>query len=161
MKAGWKRYAALVALILIALFVVLVSPLVRTELMNKAEMNQLQHADHARLLAACRELMLNPTTSQNGKQNSGWANETEVFIRPPIPTNVPIAIRELNPEDIRIRMDYVMINLGRGFVPPRLDILAFWKGVRQFGTFNYIDGLWFWNGNQNTNQMQRINGTNF
>ncbi len=95
---------------------------------------------------------------RNENQNLGWASKDEVFIRRPFPTNIPAAIRDLKPKDIRVKTNFVMLNFSR---LPRLCVVAFQKGTKQYGTFNYIDGLWFWDGNKNTPEMQRINGTNF
>jgi hypothetical protein len=66
----------------------------------------------------------------------------------PLPVELPAAIRELKPRDVIIRPDYAMINVS---VPlSRICVLGFRPEAKQFGTFRYIDGLWFWNGNDTT-----------
>jgi hypothetical protein len=34
----------------------------------------------------------------------------------------------------------------------RISLLGFAAGARQYGTNQYIDGLWFWDGNDTTKQ---------
>jgi hypothetical protein len=70
------------------------------------------------------------------------------FIASTATANVLKAIRDLHPRDVIIRPDYVMINW---FIPVyRIGLLGFRSGANQFSTFEYIDGLWFWNGNRST-----------
>jgi hypothetical protein len=60
-------------------------------------MNYLQHADHARILSACREAITNRGSYKNDNPLGGFDYKNEVMIFPPLPDNLPQAIRELHP----------------------------------------------------------------
>ena len=109
---------------------------------------RLKHADHALLLRACREAVENRAAYRNDKDKWGTLHEDDVLLLRPIPDNVPNAILDLGPSDVIIRPDYAMLNLSLPF--RRICILGFRPGAKQFGTFQYIDGLWFWDGNDST-----------
>ena len=108
----------------------------------------LQHADHARILSACREAITNRSSYRNDNAQWGFVYKDDVVILPPLPDNLPVAIRELRPRDVIIRDDSVLIDLSLPFC--RLCLLGFKLGAKQYGTEKYIDGLWFWNGNDST-----------
>ena len=114
----------------------------------KMRMYHLQHADHTAILAACREAITNRSSYRNDNAQWGFVYKDDVVILPPLPDNLPIAIRELHPSDVIIHDDSVLINLSLPFC--RLCLLGFKPGAKQYGTFKYVDGLWFWNGNDST-----------
>lgn len=111
---------------------------------------RLDHLDHAKVLAACRETIANRSSYRNDKDKWGTLDTDDVLVLSPIPNEVPEAIRDLHPSHIIIREDYILINFK---VPlARVAILGFQPGATQYGTYQYIDGLWFWNGNDSTKQ---------
>ena len=134
----------IVILILPALFVAHLAHI-------KLRMYHLQHADHARILSACREAITNRSSYRNDKAQWGIAykDKDDVVILPPLPENLPQAIRELRPSDVIISDNVVLINLSLPFT--RMGLLGFKPGAEQYGTFKYIDGLWFLGGNVGTN----------
>lgn len=108
---------------------------------------QLDHADHLRIVSACREAIANRASYRIG--NSGpLAKQEEIHLDPPFPKDFPDAIRKLRPSRITITEDSILINFFTPFA--RTTILGFRRDARQHGTFRYIDGLWFWNGNDIT-----------
>ena len=140
MKPGLKSFlrAVLIGVVPVALFVGYI----------EFRMYRLQHLDHARILSACREAIENRASYRNDKDRWPTLHQEDVLLLQPLPANVPKAIRDLHPRDVVIRPDYVMINW---FIPfYRIGLLGFRSGAKQFGTFEYIDGLWFWNGNRST-----------
>ena len=74
--------------------------------------------------------------------------EEDVRVNRPLPEHVPKVIRELKPHRMIIRPDYAMLTFTVPFY--RMGLLGFRAGAAEFGTFEYIDGLWFWNGNDST-----------
>ena len=139
MKTIVKRLLLLILLIPLLLFVV-------NGIHIGGRLYRLKHADHARILMACREAIANRNSYRNDRrQDEGlWPDEGVVLLRPPFQSEVPEAIRGLNPHDVIIRQDYVLVNLNLPF--SRIGLLGFRPGAKQFGTEKYIDGLWFWNG---------------
>lgn len=126
-------------------------------LLYEIEMHNLAHVDHQRLLQACRELIVNRHTYKNS--NPRWFPiphpeivELDQTVAP-FGQEIPEIVRRMNCQ-IFIRENYVTL-----FVPhfslSRMFILGFREGVEQFGTFKYIDGLWFWNGSDNTQTNNR------
>jgi len=58
---------------------------------------------------------------------------------------MPHAIRELNPMWVVINEDSVLIKDVAGFFPMRLCMIAFPEDADvQYGTKQYLDGLWYW-----------------
>jgi hypothetical protein len=114
---------------------------------------QLSHSDHARVLAACREALANKSSYRNDRDRWGWAEENDVILLPPLPDNFPAAIRELHPRDVMIKEDSVIICFTAPFA--RVCILGFAVGVHQYGTQQYIDGLWFWDGNKSKTALAK------
>lgn len=122
-------------------------------LVYEIEMHNLAHVDHQLLLQACRELIANRNTYKN--TNPGWfpTPEPKIVVLDqtvaPFGQEIPEIVRKMNCQ-IFIRENYVTL-----FVPhaslSRMFFLGFREGAEQFGTFKYIDGLWFWNGHDNTN----------
>lgn len=104
-------------------------------------MYNLQHGDHERLLAACREVIANRDLyhSNEGYYVPAPFEKNEVDLKPPLPESIPDAIREWNPSLLIIRKDYVMIDLNLTFC--RIGLIGFTPGAKQFGTFRYMDGL--------------------
>ena len=78
--------------------------------------------------------------------NNDALDKGDILILPPLPKAIPSAIRELNPRCLIINSNYyVIIVLNPPF--PRVALIGFKPGFKQFGTIKYVDGLWFWNGN--------------
>jgi hypothetical protein len=113
---------------------------------------RLRHADHALILTACREAIENRESYPNDKDKWGTLHEDDVLLLRPLPDKLPKVIRDLKPHDVIIRPDYAMLNLSIPFC--RICLLGFHPGAKQFGTFQYIDGLWFWNGNDSTKKPE-------
>jgi hypothetical protein len=105
---------------------------------------QLNHADHSRILAACREAIAKRGSYRNDSDKWRILEKDEVLLLHPIPTDFPEAIRELHPRYILIREDSVLIDFNVPFA--RVALLGFRSGSKQYGTSRYIDGLWFWDG---------------
>ena len=113
----------------------------------KKRMSDLQHADHARILRACQEAITNRRSYRNDNSQWPFIYKDDVVITPPLPEKLPMAIRELHPRDVIIRDDSILINLSLPF--SRLGLVGFKPGAKPYGTVKYIEGLWFWNGNNN------------
>jgi hypothetical protein len=114
---------------------------------------RLNHLDHKQLLAACRQAIADRSSYRNDKDKWGTLHEDDVLLLSPIQNEVPQVLRDLHPTDILIRDDSVLITLN---VPlARVCIVGFNPGVRQYDTSQYVDGLWFWNGNDVTKQPAR------
>jgi hypothetical protein len=109
---------------------------------------RLNHLDHRQLLAACRQAIADRRSYRNDKDKWGTLHEDDVLLLPPLQNEVPQALRNLHPRDILIREDSVIITLNVKVA--RMSLLAFAPGARQYGTHQYIDGFWFWNGNDIT-----------
>ena len=114
----------------------------------KYRLFRLKHADHALILSACRQAIENRASYRNDKEKWGTLHEDDVLLLPPFPDNCPKVIRDLKPAHVIIRPDYTMLTFSIPFF--RAGLLGFRSGAKQFGTFQYIDGLWFWNGNAST-----------
>ena len=106
---------------------------------------QLDHANHALILAACREVIANRSSYQNDRDKWPSLGKADVLLLRPIPESVPKVVRQLNPKYILIREDNVLLSFNVPFA--RAALLGFQAGAHQYGTRQYIDGLWFWNGN--------------
>jgi hypothetical protein len=133
---------------LFAIVILFLIPVVLFVASIKIRSYHLRHADHSRILSACREAITNRGSYRNDNPHLGAYHEDDVVVFAPLPDNLPQAIRALHPKSVMIRKDYVMINLS---LPGcRICLLGFRSGATQFGTFKYIDGLWFWNGNDST-----------
>jgi hypothetical protein len=109
---------------------------------------QLSHSDHVRILLACREALENRNSYRNDKDKWVTAEENDVVLLRPIPENFPEAIRQLHPRYVLIKKNCVIIRFTAPFA--RICLLGFAPGARQYGTRRYIDGLWFWDGNDTT-----------
>jgi hypothetical protein len=115
-------------------------------------MNYLKNADHAAILTACREAIDHRTDYRNDKDQWGTLHNDDVLLIAPLTPDIPEALRDLHPHDILIRGDHIIVNMGLPFC--RLGLIAFPKGQDEYGTFKYIDGLWFWNGNFQSEEMR-------
>jgi len=146
MRIDFNRIFYRVAVCILFIPLLLAMFLVANLVHIKIRMYHLQHADHARILAACREMIAKRNTYHNDMDKWGTLDRDDVLLLPPLPNDLPDAIHELNPHSVIIRNDYVMLNLGLPFC--RIGLLGFKSGARQFGTFKYMDGLWFWNGDK-------------
>jgi hypothetical protein len=114
------------------------------------KMYRLRHTDQSRLLSACRQAIANRSSYRNDKDRWGTLHDDDVLLLSPLPADMPAAIRELKPHYVLVNPDYAMINVSLPL--SRICILGFRPEAKQFGTFQYIDGLWFWNGNDTTKQ---------
>jgi hypothetical protein len=102
-------------------------------------------------LDACRQAIADRGSYRNDKDKWGDLHEDDVLLLPPMQDNVPQELRDLRPSYIVIREDSVLITFNVPLV--RLSILGFASGARQYGTSQYIDGLWFWNGDDSTKRQ--------
>jgi hypothetical protein len=109
------------------------------------------HLDHKRILDACRQAITDRKSYRNDKGQWGTLHEDDILLLPPMQDNVPQELRDLHPSYILIREDSVLITFNVPLV--RLSILGFASGARQYGTSQYIDGLWFWNGDDSTKRQ--------
>jgi hypothetical protein len=114
---------------------------------------QLRHLDHAKILAACREALEHKDSYRNDRDRWGWLPENEVVLLRPLPENFPSAIRELHPRNVMIKQEYVIICFTAPFA--RVCMLGFAPGAPQFGTEQFTDGLWFWNGNKSSKTSEK------
>jgi hypothetical protein len=113
----------------------------------------LRRADHVRLLSACREAIKKRSSYRNDNARWGVTYRERVVILPPLPPELPLAIRELHPNDVIIDEDRILVNLSLPLT--RIGILGYAPGAPESGTSKYIDGLWFWNGTFSTNSARR------
>ena len=134
--------------LLFAIVVLLLIPVVLFVASIRIRAYHLRHADHSGILSACREAITNRGSYRNDNPHLGAYYENDVVVFEPLPDGFPQAIRALHPKSVILRKDYALINLS---LPGcRICLLGFRQGATQFGTFRYIDGLWFWNGHDNT-----------
>jgi len=132
--------------ILIVLAALLVLPIL-SQLYVKFKIEQIRRADPARILDACREMIAKRESFKNNRDKwPSLINEDAVLLLRPIPESVPQSIQQLNPKYIIIRPDSVLVDFNIPFA--RAAVLAFRSGVQQYGTYQFVDGLWFWNGNK-------------
>ena len=115
-------------------------------------MNYLKKADHTAILSACRESIQHRDDYRNDKDKWGTLHEDDVLVLAPLPPDIPQPLRNLHPHHIIIREQHIIVNMGLPFC--RLGLIAFPKGQEEYGTFKYIDGLWFWNGSFQTEEMR-------
>jgi len=112
----------------------------------QSRLNKLRHADHARILAACRQTIAERSSYRN--DNAKWGGELlyqdKVVILPPLPDSLPSAIRELHPKDVVIFDSSVVLNLSPPF--RRVALVGYKSGAQQAGSLKYIDGLWLLTG---------------
>ena len=112
----------------------------------KVRMYKLAHADHQRVLLACRQILENPDVWK--PEFNPWGHTEYIDVEPPFSRVIPEIIQNMNPGFITIDSSKVLLNFS--VVGARIGVLGFREGAKQFGTFKYIDGLWFWNGKDNT-----------
>jgi len=111
----------------------------------KIRMHNLKVADHKAILASCRYVIEHRNEYRNDKNKWGTLYEDDVLILAPLPIEIPESLRKLKPHYLLIREQYIIINMRLPFC--RLGLIAFLPGANEYGTFKYINGLWFWNGN--------------
>ena len=135
-------------ILLVLIVCILIPPLLFTASLIhiRIRVSHLAEANHVRILSACREMILKRDSYH--RDNGKWMTlgKDDVLLLPPLPDDIPAAIRELKPRNIIIRDDYIMIDLSLPF--SRISLLGFKSGAKQFGSYKYIDSLWFWNGNK-------------
>jgi hypothetical protein len=142
MKSKHKWMLIVIVLLLLSPVLLIVANLVHI----KIRLYALGHADHSRILAACREAIARRGTYRNDNAQWGLLYKDRVVILPPLPDNLPLAIRELHPKDVIIDENSVLLNLSLPF--SRISLIGYKSGARQAGTFRYIDGLWLWHGSK-------------
>jgi hypothetical protein len=107
------------------------------------------------LLAECRSLIAETRTEDVSGVRRQRDSQDEIIFNAaddPIPQSIPLVVRLLRPRTIIITGDYVMVILD---VPGRrVGLLAFRQGAEEFGTTKMTDGLWFWNGRFESEEMQ-------
>jgi hypothetical protein len=94
---------------------------------------RLNQADHALILAACRQMIADVHTSHRPNLTIGKDD-------PSFSTRVSAPIRDLRPAYVLASTDHVMICLS---ALPRIYVLGFATNVEQYGTTRLIDGLWY------------------
>jgi hypothetical protein len=105
---------------------------------------KLDHADHVQILTACREAIGNRRFYRNDSDKWGTLEKNEVLLLRPLPKEFPQVLRDLHPDHVIVREDNILIDFNVPFA--RASLLGFQPGARQYGTVQYVDGLWFWNG---------------
>ena len=145
-----RRWVLLLVLILLP-FAALTAFKVVQQRAVRAWVNDSRCLDHAELVEACREMIDKRQMYRN--DNAHWpAHYSDMVIIDervaPYSDKIPSAVRELTPRSIMIDNEYVLLDLRDKIPFTRLCILGFKEGVREFGTFKYVDGLWFWNGHR-------------
>jgi hypothetical protein len=96
------------------------------------------------LLADCRNVMSNIDQYRNGTSHVSNDSSQAVglaAIRGEIGTNMPVSIRNLNPDYILIRTNQIRICLTS---PIRTKIVGFPEGVEGWGKEKLASGLWRW-----------------
>lgn len=118
----------------------------------KLRMQYLREADHVAILDACRHAIQHRSEYRNDKDQWGTPHEDDVLVLAPLPPDIPQALRELDPHNLIICERQIIVNMGLPFC--RIGLIAFPNGQEQYGTFKYVDGLWFWNGNFESKEMR-------
>ena len=118
----------------------------------KVRMHSLKNANHAAILAACRDAIEHRSEYRNDKDQWGTLHDNEVLVLDPLSAAIPEPLRKLNPDHLLIRDRHIIVGMNLPFC--RLNLIAFPAGADEYGTFKYIDGLWFWNGNFESEEMR-------
>lgn len=118
----------------------------------KVRMHCLKVADHLVILSACRHAIEHRNEYRNDKEKWGTLHEDDVLILDPLPVEIPEPLRKLKPHDLLIRDRHIIVNMELPFC--RLGLIAFPPRIEEYGTFKYIDGLWFWNGRFESEAMK-------
>jgi hypothetical protein len=98
------------------------------------------HGDHPAMLAACRTMIAERQSYHNDRQDSQSTLGDPVIIQPVRNSEVPTIIKNMNPAYIRIYKDHVLICFS---ALPRVYLLGFAEGAKQYGAIKLIDGLWY------------------
>lgn len=118
----------------------------------KVNMYRLGKADHAQILSACREVIHNRNTYHNDRECWSWLHEGDVLILKPLPPEIPAELQKLKPHHLLIKENQIIVNMSLPFY--RSAYLAFSENQHEYGTFKYIDGLWFWSGDFESEDMK-------
>ena len=116
-------------------------------------MAKYDQCDHVALLAACRQMMANRDTYTNSpsyRPPYSWERGSVSLSRDhgAYGPEIPDVVRNLSPLYVVIRADSVIIGDPPRFPPMRRGMIAFPADAEfQYGTRQYLDGLWYWNGN--------------
>ena len=106
---------------------------------------RLDHSNHVQSLNACRELIAKRMEFRTDQNRLPPVETTDKVLSRPFPKGFPKSISDLHPKEVIIREDSVIVLFN---VPlSRAALVGFKVGSRQYGTYRYIDGLWFFNGN--------------
>jgi len=89
----------------------------------KIRMHSLQVADHAAILAACRQAIEHRGEYRNDKDKWGTLHEDDILILPPLPPEIPTLLRKLNPSHLLILKDNIRVNMSLPFC--RILLIAF------------------------------------
>jgi hypothetical protein len=96
--------------------------------------NMLLHdLDHSAVLAACREMMADPTGYRTMEYSAGLDLRDH---------NIPAIIRDLGPAYVGVGDTFVQIEMHGGF--NHFGLRAFAEGVEGGGNQKLIEGLWFY-----------------
>lgn len=140
-----KRAVVLAACAVVCLFVL---PIASFRFWTWHEKRRVFQGDHEALLLACRQLIRDRPIYVARAAKSPYSPDCTNCVlslgQDAIATTVAQVIRELRPKEVVIGKDYVWIRLK----VPRVDVLAFAEGAKQFGTIKMIDGLWYWDGTE-------------
>ena len=156
MKTGLKGCLIIVAIIAMLLILWIVATVIGV----RVAVRKYDRCDHAALLATCREMLSHRTSftnSPNFRQPHSWEKATISLIRDPTGygPDIPLVIRELNPRRLLIREDSLIIADPPSFLAMRRGVIAFAPDAKkQYGTRKYIDGLWYWDGNFQSEEMR-------
>ena len=153
-----KRNGCLIFVAITAMIFMLF--LVATTIGVRLAARKYDRCDHSALLAACREMLAHRTSftnSPNFRQPRSGEKATISLFRDPAGygPDIPLIIRELNPRYLLIREDSIIIADPPSYPAMRRGVIAFAPDTgNQYGTRKYIDGLWFWNGDFQTEEMR-------
>ena len=103
----------------------------------------IEAADHAALLAACRQTIADrPQYTNDRDPDVTWMDEWVTCKRgsQDYQRRLPAALRDLDPNWVLIGTNQVVVSF-RG-PPARVYVRGFMPDAKQFGTRQLIDGLW-------------------
>lgn len=153
---GWWIRTGIVTVVCAYILLNIIWLFVVSPLQGHFARQKLFQADHVAVLAACRELISNRQSFPTCTDPSSWQDPDKrvlVVGGSTIDDSVPRVVRELDPIYIRIGTNSVLIRLNaRG---SREYFLAFADGAEEYGTRELCPGLWYWNGNDNSEKANK------
>jgi len=105
-------------------------------------------ADPVALLSACREMINNRAADSIGT-NPSSAKTSAIVIDDKRRLNaesIPSIVRQLKPVRITLDKDRALICV---WPYPRIYVIGFSAGAKEYGTKKIVDGLWYYNGRIN------------